>query len=230
MDLTINEIFYSIQGEGVHAGLPMAFIRFQGCNMLPPCAWCDTAYAQKPISGHKMSIEEVIARIGIYNPSLKSWVCITGGEPLWQWDGLEALLRELNKYNFFITVETNGSVPKPGWYGFATSWSIDIKCPSSGVCGTSREEWFETRVTDQVKFVVGNTEDLAFARSMILRHRADNPEVLVSPVINLDDRFPSIMWEEARPWLNEVVEFCKDMKVRYSLQLHKVIWGNKKGV
>lgn len=228
MDLKINEIFYSIQGEGIHAGLPMVFIRFQGCNMLPPCNWCDTSYSQKPFEGQTMSLEEVIKIVRALNPTFKSWVCVTGGEPLWQWDALDVLLRELTGWAYLTTVETNGSIPKPSWYGLATSWSADIKCPSSGVCGTSREEWFETRVTDQVKFVVENKEDLVFAKSMIKRHRADNPTVLVSPVIDYDMLKDGLIYNS--PWLNEVVEFCKEMRVRYSLQLHKVIWGNKKGV
>jgi len=230
MDLKINEIFYSIQGEGVHAGVPMVFIRLQGCNMLPPCNWCDTSYAQKPIAGQDMSLEEVVEIVRALNPSCKSGGCITGGEPLWQWDALDILLRELMGWGYYTTVETNGSIPKPSWYGLATSWSADIKCPSSGVCGVSREEWFETRVTDQIKFVVGDKEDLVFAKSMISKHRADNPTVLVSPVfprnLNTGGDGTCIYTQ----WLADVAEFCKEMRVRYSLQLHKVIWGNKKGV
>lgn len=214
----------SIQGEGVHQGISMSFIRLQGCNMLPRCSYCDTPYAQDPNEGEELDVKEVIVEISKLLPYYKSWVCITGGEPLWQESTLEELVRELKSGGYRITIETNGSYKPPRWWTLIDSWNADIKCPSSGVCGVTEELWWRTRPQDQVKFVVSTEEDLQFAGAQIEKHKADNPVVLVSPVINLKEEG----WNTE--WLQRVVDFCKTMRVRYSLQWHKVIWGNKRGV
>lgn len=231
--MRINKIFYSISGEGIHQGTPTVFVRFAGCNLLPNfCKFCDSAYAQSPDSGREMHMDEVVKEVILYSPYAKSWCLITGGEPLFQPDALQELVRELKRQQYQVEIETNGSLPKPPWWTLADSWSADIKCPSSGVAGLSCEEWFKTRPQDQIKFVVGTEEDLQFAEDMIRRHLADNPTVLVSPVINLtkinplgkEDYFMS------GQWLQKCAEFCKEHKVRFSLQWHKVIWGNRRGV
>jgi 7-carboxy-7-deazaguanine synthase len=235
--MKINEIFYSIQGEGIYQGVPMVFVRFQGCNLIPHCIWCDTPYAQDANEGKDMdclSVSDEVDRLSGYKRN--SWVCITGGEPLWQEAALEELVRVLKAESYKVTIETNGSLPVPRWYGIADSWSADIKCPSTGVCGTSKEDWFKTRISDQVKFVVGNKEDLDYASGVIKKHWADSPTVLISPVARLSNtRHDSLANRDVYEnwdieWLQEVVEFCKEENVRFSLQLQKVIWGNKKGV
>lgn len=231
----LAEIFYSIQGEGIHQGLPTTFIRMQGCNFLPGmgCAWCDTQYAQSSDTGDELTIDEALDKcVKLESRTYKHWVCITGGEPLFQPEALHELVKGLSRYGLLVEVETNGSIKKPYWWTLVDSWVVDIKCPSSGVCGKSLEEWFDTRIFDQVKFVVGTKEDIDFAKETIRRNIHRNPVVLVSPVTkslhgtNLPD--DPIGWD--KEWLQEVVEFCKEMKVRFSLQLHKVVWGSKKGV
>lgn len=229
--MRVNEIFYSIQGEGVYQGLPTVFVRLQGCNLLPNfCSYCDTKYAQSENGGEEKSVEEVVQNVIKLYPYQMGWGCITGGEPLFQPDVLEQLVRELKKQQYHIEVETNGSLPKPRWWALIDSWCADIKCPSSGVAGVSREEWFKVRPQDQVKFVVGTEEDLKFADGMIRKHIADNPIVLVSPVFpenyNEGGDGICIKWD----WLQRCVEFAKERRVRFSLQWHKVVWGDQKGV
>jgi 7-carboxy-7-deazaguanine synthase len=231
--MKINNIFYSLQGEGPYQGVPMVFVRTQGCNLIPGCSFCDTTEARDANRGKEMARLDIVDEVGRQcGFSRSSWVCITGGEPLWQRDELEELVRLLKNESYKVTIETNGSFPVPGWYGLVDSWSADIKCPSTGVCGTSKEDWFKTRIYDQVKFVVGDTDDLVFARQVIRRHMADSPTILVSPssylLINKEQLRIEEFW--SKEWLQEVAEFCKEEKVRLSLQLHKIIWGNKKGV
>ena len=100
--MKINEIFYSIQGEGGDAGKPTIFIRFTGCNLR--CIYCDTTYAF--YEGEDMGMEEIIEAI-------KKWkcrrVCITGGEPLLQQE-VYALIDALLKMEYEVSVETNGSI------------------------------------------------------------------------------------------------------------------------
>jgi len=208
--LRISEVFYSIQGEGVYQGIPMVFVRLAGCNLFPShCSWCDTPYAWKPEDGEEMEVEEVVKEVGKSPLGYGSWICVTGGEPLWQGEGLEGLVRRFKGYGYKVEVETNGSFGKPRWWTLVDSWVADMKCPSSGVCGVSREEWFKTRGCDQVKFVVGMEEDLEWAGGMIRRHLVDNPVVLVSPVI-VRNEFVD------REWMERVVEFCKEYRVRFS--------------
>ena len=96
----INEIFYSIQGEGFHAGTPACFIRLAGCNL--NCSWCDTDHSKKT----NLTTEDVIQEL--YKLTDPKFIVITGGEPTIH--RLEPLVEDL-KGEFedcFIAVETNG--------------------------------------------------------------------------------------------------------------------------
>jgi len=240
--IRVSEIFYSLQGEGIYTGIPMVFIRLAGCNLLTPCSYCDTLYARDGSKGIEKSIAGAAREAHSLDPHYNAWTCITGGEPLFQPDTLYDLVKILKRdYGRRITIETNGSIPPPKWYSVVDSWNADIKCPSSGVCGISKEEWFNTRFCDQIKFVVGTREDLGFARDVIKKHIASSPVVIVSPV-TLYPPVPYDAWDEDagklytghicfdEEWLQEVAEFCKEMRVRMGIQQQKIIWGNKRGV
>ena len=96
----INEIFYSLQGEGHNTGLACVFIRFSGCNL--HCAFCDTAHQH----GIPMSLPEIIAEVNRY--PLAPMIVLTGGEPsLWIDDGFVKALKE--KTGKRIAIETNGT-------------------------------------------------------------------------------------------------------------------------
>jgi len=99
--MKINEIFYSLQGEGTQIGLPTVFIRTSGCNLR--CDWCDTKYAWD--GGEEYTTQEILAEIS--NHPVKR-VCITGGEPLIQ-DDLLDLIDKLVQISE-ISIETNGSL------------------------------------------------------------------------------------------------------------------------
>lgn len=99
----INEIFYSLQGEGYHTGTPAVFIRFSGCNL--KCAFCDTQHE----AGRLMTDEEILAEVRRY-PAVM--VILTGGEPsLWIDCSFIDLLHRAGKY---VCIETNGTRPLPG--------------------------------------------------------------------------------------------------------------------
>lgn len=98
----INEIFYSLQGEGYYTGTPAVFVRFSGCNL--KCSFCDTRHEE----GVEMSDEEILAEVEKHPACM---VILTGGEPsLWIDDVLVDALHRAGKY---VCIETNGTRPLP---------------------------------------------------------------------------------------------------------------------
>ncbi|MCM1108562.1 MAG: 7-carboxy-7-deazaguanine synthase QueE [Clostridium sp.] len=105
----INEIFYSLQGEGYHTGTPAVFVRFSGCNLR--CPFCDTRHE----TGTMMTDEEIVARVEQYPARM---VILTGGEPaLWIDDALVDRLHEAGKY---VAIETNGTRSLPAAIDWVT--------------------------------------------------------------------------------------------------------------
>ena len=105
----INEIFYSLQGEGYHTGTPAVFVRFSGCNS--KCTFCDTQHEE----GTLMTDDEIIAEVSKYPAAT---VILTGGEPsLWIDDALVDRLHEAGKY---VCIETNGTRPLPASIDWVT--------------------------------------------------------------------------------------------------------------
>jgi len=100
--MKINEIFYSVQGEGFHAGTPAVFVRFSGCNLR--CPFCDTQHEE----GQQMTMEEVVATVAAYPARL---VVLTGGEPsLFVNAAFVDALHQVGKY---VAIETNGTHSLP---------------------------------------------------------------------------------------------------------------------
>lgn len=116
----VNEIFYSLQGEGFYTGTAAVFLRFSGCNR--NCPFCDTDFAAHTL----MSAEEIVAAASAF-PARH--LVVTGGEPLLQLDA--PLVRALKGAGFYIQVETNGSLPAPTGVDWVTCspkeapWAID---------------------------------------------------------------------------------------------------------
>ncbi len=100
----INEIFYSLQGEGFRTGTPAVFVRFSGCNLR--CAFCDTQHQ----GGKLMSLQEIVNEVNKYH--IAPLVVLTGGEPSLFID--EAFVTELKlKTGKTVAIETNGTHPLP---------------------------------------------------------------------------------------------------------------------
>lgn len=98
----INEIFYSLQGEGTHTGTPAVFIRFSGCNLR--CDFCDTLHEE----GTLMTDEQILEAIAPYPAHT---VILTGGEPSLWID--EAFIQRLHEAGKYVCIETNGTRPLP---------------------------------------------------------------------------------------------------------------------
>ena len=100
--MRISEIFYSLQGEGILAGLPGVFVRLAGCPLR--CRWCDTKYAWQSTAGTNYSIDKIIQTVGQFQ---SKFVVITGGEPMINPD-LPQLTKQLKAIGKHITIETAG--------------------------------------------------------------------------------------------------------------------------
>ena len=211
--LKINEIFYSIQGEGTNAGLPCIFIRLTYCNLR--CTYCDTEYAF--YEGKDFSIEEIINEIKIFKCNL---VEVTGGEPLMQEESF-ILMEQLCELNYDVMLETGGSllikeVDK------RVKIILDFKCPSSKM---EKKNLYENinflKSKDEVKFVIGNREDFDWSKKIIKKYSlTERCEVLFSPV------FGKIENDKLVEWILQ-----ENLNVRFQTQLHKLIWEpNKRGV
>lgn len=100
--MRVNEIFYSLQGEGYHTGTPATFIRFSGCNL--KCPFCDTDFSEYT----EMSEDEIVEEV-CKNPA--TLVVITGGEPSLQLTF--SLVDKLHLAKKYVAVETNGTKKLP---------------------------------------------------------------------------------------------------------------------
>jgi 7-carboxy-7-deazaguanine synthase len=205
--LTVNEIFYSIQGESTRAGEPCVFVRLAACDLR--CSWCDTVYAFS--EGTKRTVDDVVAEVERYGCSL---VEITGGEPLLQ-DDVYPLMDELLGRGRTVLLETGGHhaitrVPHK------VVKIVDVKCPGSGE--VAKNEWTNLDALarqDEVKFVIRDRPDYEFALDVL--HRYDLPSraaaVLFSPVHGVLD--PKMLSE----WM-----LADRVPARLQIQLHKLIW------
>ena len=206
--LTINEIFYSVQGESTYAGRPCVFVRLTACDLR--CSWCDTAYAFH--EGSKRPLRDVLDEVERFDCPL---VEVTGGEPLLQ-EAVYPLMNALIDRGKTVLLETGGHrsterVPEP------VVTILDVKCPGSGEAG--RMDWdnlARLRPHDEVKFVVEDRADYEYARDVIDRHGLGQRAAAIhlSPVHGALD--PKTLSE----WVLE-----DRLPVRVQLQLHKYIWS-----
>ena len=208
--MKVNEMFVSLQGEGPYIGIPMFFIRFTGCNLR--CEWCDTQYAF--YEGKEMNIEEIIKEV---KKSGRKWICLTGGEPLLQEEIYKLTDLLLEEHN--VIVETNGSIlidQLPTEENMIVA--LDIKTPSSKMEKHMRLENLDyLGPKDYVKFVIMDERDFQYAKK-IINEREIRSEVIFQPVGGT-----------ALRWLAERV-LEEKLNVRVLPQLHKIIWGDRRGV
>jgi len=103
-EFKVVEIFRTVEGEGRWVGLPVVFIRLEGCNLR--CSWCDTTYSYDGKSYTVKNLYDILSQVKQYN--LKR-VCITGGEPFMT-ENLDVLVKTLLDEGFFVFIETNGTM------------------------------------------------------------------------------------------------------------------------
>lgn len=211
--LTVNEIFFSIQGEGDRMGWPCIFIRLAFCNLR--CVWCDSEYTF--YEGKEMAIPEILDAISGYPCRL---VEVTGGEPLMQ-EPAHALMHQLCEAGYEVMLETSGSLDISR-VDSRVKRIVDVKCPGSGMVSRNRMGNLALLTPrDELKFVLKDRHDYEWAKELVLREKLhERCPVLFSPV------WGDVEFRELAEWILD-----DGLPVRLQLQLHKFIWDpNARGV
>ena len=210
--LKITEIFHSLQGEASNVGLPTVFIRLTGCPLR--CQYCDTAYAFT--GGEWMDIESIISKVKPYNTPR---ITVTGGEPLAQKSCIE-LLNQLCDLNYDVSLETSGAILLDQVDKRVVK-VLDVKTPASKEDSKNKfENFMFLNADDQIKFVICDENDYRWSKQLIDEHKLESKcEILFSPSHNQLDASILANW---------VLE--DKLNVRFQIQLHKYLWGDKPGV
>ena len=191
----VMEHFYTLQGEGYHAGRPAYFIRLGGCDV--GCVWCDVKESWDETAHPPLPINQIINEIQKTNTN---FVVITGGEPA-MYD-LTELVNTLQANNFEVAIETSGCYPLQGdvnWYCFSPK---KFKKPTDEAYHKAKE----------LKVVIFHTSDLNWAKEHAKKVNP-NCKLYVQPE-----------WSKSEVLLPEIIEFVKlNPEWRLSLQTHKYL-------
>jgi 7-carboxy-7-deazaguanine synthase len=238
--VVINEIFYSLQGEGFLAGVPSVFVRLAGCPLR--CRWCDTKYAWDPTAGADYRVPEVVEAV-------KHWPCkfvvVTGGEPMINSE-LPDLAQRLKAAGKHVTIETAGiayipnllcdlmsispklsnSIPGPERNGSAPS-------PAVGAGGTEDRKRKFPRLDiavlgklihdheHQLKFVVDSADDLPEIERTIEQIKDVDPEkVMLMPQAATRDKLL-----RKSPM---VAKLCKQTGFAFCQRLQLLLWDSQR--
>jgi len=219
-DLLVNEVFYSVQGEGTRMGLPCLFVRLRGCHLR--CRYCDTEYAFH--EGERWSIDRIIEHGEELGHSCPLWE-VTGGEPLLQ-KNVHELMARLCDMGKQVMIETSGacdiSLCDPRVIRI-----MDLKTPGSGEA--HHNDWnniAHLNEQDELKFVITDRVDYEWAKKQLDAHQLVDRvvAVLMSPAGNLPagkeiPGVPGLSLHDLTQWVLE-----DHLPVRVQTQLHKIIW------
>jgi 7-carboxy-7-deazaguanine synthase (Cx14CxxC type) len=208
MTYSVKEMFYTLQGEGTHAGRPAVFCRFAGCNLWSgreadrssaQCRFCDTDFVGTDGTGggkfeSAAALADSAARLWPKGAMGQRFIVLTGGEPLLQVDAV--LVEALHERRFYVAVETNGTIAPPT--------NLDWVCvsPKAGAALT-------VTAGNELKVVVPQAGmDLEAYAAL------DFPSRLLQPMDG-----PNL--QENTQW---AIETClKDPRWRLSIQTHKIL-------
>ena len=197
---SVKEIFYSLQGEGVRAGMPHVFVRFAGCNLdcakapgpLSPGGFdCDTDWK----NGTSMSLDDILREVEATDQGGCGWILFTGGEPALQLD--EPLIQALREREYSIAIETNGTV--------------ELLDGIDWICCSPKVQPIRIRYADECRCVLASGQQ---PPSMKALPPAAN--YLISPANDGD----TLNMENAKWCMNLVLQ---NPLWRLSMQYHKVL-------
>jgi organic radical activating enzyme len=208
----VNEIFFTLQGEGAHSGIPAVFVRFSGCNLR--CPWCDTEFAEYT----EMTAEQIVSQmLEMYDlPNERRKMCVlTGGEPSLQVD--KPLIDALHAAGFYICIETNGTRPLPDGIDWITCSPKEASLQHSAIS----HQPLALKKVNEVKVVFTGTYD-----PEVWRKQLEAEHWMLQPlrytgewlIENVDS------WEDDRnDNLDDTVRYILSHPFwRLSVQLHKI--------
>lgn len=210
--LKITEVFLSIQGEAQTVGKPTVFVRLTGCPLR--CHYCDSEYAF--YGGERRNIDDLLEQVKSYGVQ---HICVTGGEPLAQPEA-RTLLTALSELGYKVSLETSGAMSVAD-IDPRVSIVMDLKTPDSGeVKRNDYSNIARLDQSDQIKFVICSRQDYEWALFKLDEYQLLDcvGEVLFSP-----------SHEQVQP--AKLVEWilADRLEVRFQMQMHKVLWGDKPG-
>ena len=225
----ISEVFYSIQGEGILAGQPSAFIRTSGCNLR--CTWCDTPYTSWQAEGEDRDVMALLKEISAFDTK---YVVITGGEPMISRD-IGHLSENLRDEGYHITIETAATVHADVRCDLASlSPKLSNSVPTNidGGKYAARHEALRRNIQViksfienfpyQLKFVIDAKSDLDEVESLMEDLGDVNRDrVLLMP----QGRTHEEVVRKSR-WIAEI---CKSTGFRLGARLHLELYGNTRG-
>ncbi len=210
--LKITEIFLSLQGEAQAVGKPTVFIRLTGCPLR--CHYCDSEYAF--YGGKRLNLDEILETTKTYGVK---HVCVTGGEPLAQPEA-RTLLSALCEEGYSVSLETSGAMSIQD-IDTRVSVVMDLKTPASGEVERNNYDNVDLLASnDQVKFVICDKQDYEWARFKVEE-------------LNLTQRVSEVLFSSSYEQLEptQLAQWIIEDKlpVRFQMQLHKILWGDKPG-
>lgn len=235
-DLPINELFYSLQGEGSLAGVPSVFVRTSGCNLR--CWFCDSYHTSWDPTHAWMDVDDIVEAVAGYDRA--DHVVVTGGEPLLH-DAVVDLLHELDDRGYHTTVETNGTIHRDAPIDLASvSPKLANSTPTTERDPAGEGEWAERHERDrididtlsrlvadydhQLKFVVTDEADVRDVEDLLVRLRdrawvpINDDDVLLMPEGATRERLA-----ETR---GRVAELALAHGYRYTPRLHVDLWND----
>jgi 7-cyano-7-deazaguanosine (preQ0) biosynthesis protein QueE len=238
--LAINEVYGpTYQGEGRSAGKPVMFIRTAGCNLA--CVFCDTPQTWNWIGTnfqhpnkfdprkevHKMVAQQVFDQLVALSPGTRA-VVVSGGEPLLQQHELIPLLTILRQNNYWIEVETNGTIaPIDSVIALVNQFNCSPKLTNSGPDNPlNKREVAQSLITlaslptATFKFVIVTNEDQIEVMDLITRYKLHDVYLMAEGKTRAE--------QLARQ--DNVCVLCEQLHVHFSPRLHVLQYGNKRGV
>jgi len=225
--MIVNEIFYSLQGEGFLAGVPSVFVRLAGCPLR--CRWCDTKYAWADEAGRQHTVNDVVQSV---QKKRCKHVVITGGEPMIQPD-LPKLVRELEAAGKHITIETASIayIPDMPCDLMSISPKLSNSVPEDAKLAASHEDSrldlavlgeLIAHYNHQLKFVVDSANDLTEIQEILDRvGDLDAGKVMLMP--------QAATREELLAKSPAVANMCKLVGFAFSQRLQVLLWNNQRG-
>lgn len=195
--MKVIEIFESIQGEGVHMGKAVTFLRLAGCNL--HCPWCDTKESWGDV-GTEMTIDEIVKTVNTFDITQ---VVITGGEPTIQ-EELPLLISSLKHAGYYVSIETNGT--NNIWWSDGCDWVT---------CSPKPESQYRVACdADEIKLVITEDFDETVLERIVKEHGESGIPIWLQP----DGYNMQAMWKRCYELAMKYPEY-----VRVGVQLHKLM-------